>query len=64
SVKGDDIDPLYAWLTSKSENGVLDAPVTWNFQKFMIDENGHVVGSVKPKTSPDTKEILDWIENR
>ncbi|HZV67931.1 MAG TPA: glutathione peroxidase [Saprospiraceae bacterium] len=62
SVTGDDIDPLYAWLTTKSENGVLDAPVTWNFQKFMIDENGHVVGSVKPKTNPDTKEILDWIE--
>ncbi len=64
SVKGDDIDPLYAWLTTKSENGVLDAPVTWNFQKFMIDENGHVVGSVKPKTSPDTEEIMDWIENK
>ncbi len=64
SVKGDDMDPLYKWLTTKSENGVLDAPVTWNFQKFMIDENGHVVGSVIPKTSPDTKEILDWIEGK
>ena len=64
SVTGDDIDPLYTWLTTKSENGVLDAPVTWNFQKFMIDENGHLVGSVKPKTSPDTKEIVDWIEGK
>ena len=64
SVTGDDMDPLYTWLTKKSENGVLDAPVTWNFQKFMIDENGQVVGSVKPKTNPNTKEILDWIEGK
>ncbi|MEP6792837.1 MAG: hypothetical protein ABJB16_00810 [Saprospiraceae bacterium] len=41
---------------------VLDAPVTWNFQKFMIDESGYVVGSVKPKTGPDTEEILEWIK--
>lgn len=40
SVKGDDIAPLYKWLTEKSENGKADADVQWNFQKFMIDENG------------------------
>ncbi len=64
SVTGDDIDPLYKWLTTKSENGVLDAPVTWNFQKFMIDESGHLVGTVKPKVSPDTPEIMDWINGK
>ena len=37
SVKGADIDPLYKWLTQKSQNGVTDADVQWNFQKFMID---------------------------
>lgn len=64
SVKGGDIDPLYKWLTRKSENGVLDAPVTWNFQKFMIDENGHMVGSVEPDTDPDTKVIMDWLKGQ
>jgi glutathione peroxidase len=64
SVKGKDIDPLYTWLTTKSQNGVLDAPVTWNFQKFMIDEEGHVVGSVEPSIDPDTKVILDWINGK
>lgn len=62
SVKGDDIDPLYKWLTQKSENGVIDAKVTWNFQKFLIDQNGNVVGSVAPKENPKCDEIINWIK--
>lgn len=62
SVKGDDIHPLYKWLTNKSENGVEDAPVTWNFQKFMIDENGNYVGMVSPQESPASETIIKWIE--
>lgn len=61
SVKGDDIHPIYKWLTSSEENGVLDAPVRWNFQKFLIDENGKVVDFVAPKNSPKSKKIIDWL---
>lgn len=61
SVKGKDIAPLYEWLTSKKENGVLDAPVTWNFQKFMIDENGKLVDYAPPKESPQSERIIKWI---
>ncbi|MEP6647738.1 MAG: glutathione peroxidase, partial [Saprospiraceae bacterium] len=61
SVIGDEMDPIYKWLTSKSENGVMDAPVTWNFQKFMIDEKGKLVGMVAPKVSPDCAKIVSWI---
>jgi len=61
SVKGKDMHPLYHWLTKKSENGVLDADVSWNFQKFLIDENGNLVKSISPQTSPNDKEIIDWI---
>lgn len=61
SVKGKDIDPIYKWLTNKSENGVMDASVSWNFQKFMIDENGNLVGMVPPKDSPKSEKILDWL---
>lgn len=64
SVKGEDIAPLYQWLTTKSENGVLDAKVTWNFQKFMIDENGNLVDFVSPKEKPDSPKILNWIEGK
>lgn len=46
SVKGKDQSPLYQWLTKKSENGVMDQKVTWNFQKFMVDEEGHLVDVV------------------
>ena len=64
SVKGDDMDPLYKWLTSKAENGVLDSPVMWNFQKFMIDENGKWVDYVAPGDSPFSDKIVKWIESK
>ena len=37
SVKGEDMHPLYKWLTSKENNGVKDSEVTWNFQKYLYD---------------------------
>jgi glutathione peroxidase len=64
SVKGKDIDPLYAWLTEKDQNGVVDAPVKWNFQKFMISENGQVVDFAAPGDKPFDDKIVKWIENR
>ena len=61
SVTGDEIHPLYAWLTQQSLNGKEDAPVTWNFQKFLIDEKGNWVASIPPQTLPDTEEVIQWI---
>lgn len=63
SVKGKDIDPLYKWLTSKELNGVMDSDVSWNFQKYMIDETGKLAGMVPPKEKPFTDKILSWINN-
>ncbi len=62
SVKGDDIDPLYKWLTEKAENGVMDAPVKWNFQKFMIDENGRLVDMAPSSENPMSEKIVNWIK--
>ena len=62
SVKGKDMAPLYQWLTKKKQNGKENAPVQWNFQKFMIDENGNWVGAVSPKESPFSEKIITWIE--
>ena len=64
SVKGKDKAPIYQWLTQKEMNGVMDAEVTWNFQKFMIDENGQLVGVVKPGVEPETEEIIGWLEKK
>ena len=61
SIKGDNSHPIYKWLTSSEENGTLDAKVTWNFQKFMVDENGHVIDFVPPLKGPQTKKIMEWI---
>jgi glutathione peroxidase len=64
SVKGDDIDPIYKWLTSKSLNGKMDAEVSWNFQKFMIDENGNFVDMASPRTKPSDEKIIKWITSK
>lgn len=61
SVKGDDQAPLYKWLTQKSENGVLDQEVMWNFQKYLIDEEGRLVDVVMTKESPMSEKIVQWI---
>ena len=64
SVKGEDIAPIYKWLQNKSENGVSDGEVKWNFHKFLIDENGHWVRSVGSKVTPMSEEITNWIEGK
>ncbi len=64
SVKGKDMHPLYQWLTNKSENGKMNASVSWNFQKFLIDEEGKLVDSLAPTAKPDNKEVLGWIAGR
>lgn len=62
TVIGQNKAPLYKWLTEKSENGKIDAEVQWNFQKFMIDQEGQLVDFVPPKESPLSDKIIKWIE--
>ncbi len=64
SVKGSDIHPLYQWLTSKEKNGVMDSKVAWNFQKYLIDENGKLVNFFSPKELPSSEKIVSWIVGR
>lgn len=64
SVKGDDMHPLYQWLTQKSQNGVLDSEVKWNFQKYLIDENGKLVEMIPPRENPNSQKVTDWINGR
>lgn len=61
SVKGSDMHPLYKWLTSKDKNGVMDSEVKWNFQKYLIDEQGNLVDVAYSKEKPNSDRILTWI---
>lgn len=62
-VKGENVSPIYQWLTLKSQNGKLDSEVMWNFQKYLIDQNGNIVKMLPSKTTPLSSEITNWIEN-
>jgi glutathione peroxidase len=63
SVKGKDMHPLYQFLTQKSKNGLQDSEVSWNFQKYLIDQNGKLVKVIKPTVQPDDAEIVSWIKS-
>ncbi len=64
SVKGDDMAPLYKWLTSKAKNGVMDSEVKWNFQKYLIDEKGNLVDVIYSKEKPDSDKVTAWISSK
>jgi glutathione peroxidase len=61
-VKGRNQHPIYHWLTDKSLNGVMDSEVKWNFQKYLIDENGHFVQMFAPKMKPNDPSVIAAIE--
>lgn len=62
SVKGKDIHEVYQFLTQKAKNGLEDSKVSWNFQKYLINESGELDKVIAPKTVPTDSEIIDWIE--
>lgn len=63
-VKGENQHPLYKWLTNKSENGVEDSEVKWNFNKYAVDENGNYVKHYGSGVEPMSEEITNWIEGK
>ena len=62
SVKGADMDPIYQWLTRKELNGKIDSEVKWNFQKYLIDEQGNLVDVFESKILPGSDKIVSWIK--
>lgn len=62
SVKGDDIAPIFKWLTNKSENGVMDADIKWNFTKFLLDENGNLLAKFDSNVAPMSDDIVKYLK--
>jgi glutathione peroxidase len=62
TVLGKETAPIYQWLTKKQYNGYMDSKVKWNFQKFLINERGELVGIFYPQTDPLDPEVLKAID--
>jgi glutathione peroxidase len=62
SVKGDDMCEVYQFLTQKSKNGVEDSEVKWNFQKYLLNENGELEKVISPETLPTDSTVVNWIK--
>ncbi|MGX5818283.1 glutathione peroxidase [Chitinophaga lutea] len=63
TVKGESMHPLYRWLAAEAKRKQL-APeeVTWNFQKYLLDEKGELVAVFKPRTAPNSPDVIAAIE--
>ncbi len=61
-VKGKEKHPLYQYLTEKSQNNIDNFDIEWNFQKFLINENGTIDKVISPRTLPNDQAIIDWIK--
>ncbi|GGH02441.1 glutathione peroxidase [Parapedobacter pyrenivorans] len=57
SVKGDDISPLFKYLTT-TENVDFAGDIKWNFEKFLIDEKGNLIHRFRSKTEPLSDELI------
>lgn len=64
SVKGEDMDAVYKFLTQKSKNGLQDSEVGWNFQKYLINEKGELEKVIAPNILPTDEAIVSWIKGK
>jgi len=62
SVKGDDITPLYQFLTDKSSHPQSGGEIKWNFTKFLIGPDGRVIARFEPEITPDSRQVTSAIE--
>ncbi|WP_114790094.1 glutathione peroxidase [Niabella yanshanensis] len=61
SVSGDDVAPIYKYLSEEAQKKGLENPLTWNFGKFLINEKGELIATFSPKTQPMSDDILKYL---
>lgn len=61
-AKGPNQHPLYKWLTQKELNGKKNSTVKWNFQKYLLNEDGNFIDYFYSITKPDSKKILQHLK--
>jgi glutathione peroxidase len=62
SVKGDDIHPLYEYLTDPEKNPEFDGSIQWNFNKFLINRDGKTIARYPSKVKPLDSEVINAVE--
>ncbi|MGH9425541.1 MAG: glutathione peroxidase [Terriglobia bacterium] len=62
SVKGDDIHPLFKFLTAKETNPDFGGDIKWNFSKFLVDKSGKIIARFEPKVTPESDPVIQAIE--
>lgn len=63
SVKGKNKAPIYQWLTEKKYNGFENSSVKWNFQKYLINEQGALIHIFPPATKPMSEEVIKALDS-
>lgn len=63
SVKGEDIHPLFKYLTEEAAKMGVEDPIKWNFTKFLIDEKGKLVTVFPSKINPTSEEVTKYLMN-
>jgi len=61
SVVGDDIHPLFKYLTDEAAKIGITKPIAWNFTKFLLDENGKLITVFPSKVKPMSEEITHYL---
>lgn len=62
SVKGDDMHPLYQWLSNQDKNGWNDEAPNWNFCKYIVNEKGQLTHFFQSRANPMGDKILNAIK--
>lgn len=62
SVKGEDQEPLYKFLTGKETNPEYAGDITWNFNKFLVDKKGKIIARFTSKDKPESETVMQAIE--
>ena len=61
SVKGDDIAPIFKYLTDEAKKLGFDDPIKWNFTKFLLDENGKLITVIHNRTNPMSEDVVKYL---
>jgi glutathione peroxidase len=61
SVKGDDIAPIFKYLTAEAEKMGVQDPIKWNFTKFLLDEHGKLIAVIHNRTNPMSEEVVKYL---